>query len=72
MAAPGDAGGPGRQHLHPDHFLAFARKQAKELGQDGRNYVERCAEMIRRDFPGSADAMLPELRKIWLTAEPRR
>jgi hypothetical protein len=61
MAAP-SADPAGRQHPNPEDLLEFCRKMARQIG---RHYVARTAEMIKRDFPGSAAQLLPKLRAIY-------
>lgn len=53
---------PGAEHPHPERLLAFCERMGLEVG---RNYVARTAEMVKRDFPGSADALIPKLRAIY-------
>jgi hypothetical protein len=57
----------GRQHPQPEHLLAFVEKMVR---QTGRNYAARTAEMIKRDFPGSAAQLLPKLRVIYKAGKP--
>lgn len=52
----------GRQHPHPEHLLAFCEKMARQIG---RGYVARTANMIKDQFPGSADKLIPKLRAIY-------
>jgi hypothetical protein len=60
-AAP-SADPAGRQHPHPEALLEFARKMARQIG---RHYVARTANMIKADFPGSAETLVPKLRAIY-------
>ncbi len=53
---------PGREHPHPELLLAFVERMSREIG---RNYVARSAEFVKREFPGSAAALLPKLRAIY-------
>lgn len=57
----------GRQHPNPDQLLTFVERMVKQIG---RNYAARTAEMIKRDFPGSSEALLPKLRAIYQAAKP--
>ena len=52
----------GKTHPHPDNLLDFVAKMGRLIG---RSYVARTAEMIKRDFPGSADELLPKFREIY-------
>ncbi len=52
----------GREHPYPELLLAFCERMGREVG---RNYVARTADMVKRDFPGSAAALLPKLRAIY-------
>lgn len=67
MAKPSADTNAGRQHPNPEHLLTFVEKMVKQIG---RNYAARTAEMISRDFPGSAEALLPKLRAIYRAAKP--
>lgn len=53
-------------HPHPDKLLEFAEKMAKQIGP---HYIARTAEMVKRDFPGSADYLLPRLHDIYTKAK---
>ena len=66
-AAP-SADPAGRRHPHEQHLLDFCAKMAKQIG---RAYVARTAEMIRRDFPGSVESMVPKLRAIYKAHPPK-
>ena len=60
------ATGDQRRHAHEGHILAFCEKMLRELPEPlGRQYVARTADMIKREYPGSAPAMLPRLREIY-------
>lgn len=58
----------GRQHPHPQALLDFCERMAKQIG---RGYVARTANMIKEQFPGSADKLLPKLRAIYKAHPPK-
>lgn len=60
--APPGADHAGRQHPHPEALLDFCSKMGRQIGRD---YVRRTADMVRDQFPGSADALIPKLRAIY-------
>lgn len=49
----------GRIHQHPDVLLEDARKSATA------RFVMLTAEWVKQEYPGSADKLIPELRKIY-------
>lgn len=56
------------EHTHPRELLAFVAKMVREL-PDARDYVRRTAKMISEQYPASAGALLPELRKLFREAQ---
>lgn len=58
----------GRRHPQEKHLLEFCEKMAKQIG---RNYVARTAEMIKREYPGSVESMVPKLRAIYKAHPPK-
>lgn len=49
-------------HPHPDRLVEFLQRREHDSF-----YVWRNAEMIKRDFPGSVDNLLPRLRALYRT-----
>lgn len=49
-----------RQHPDPLQLLAFCRRP-----DQSSDYVRRTAEWVREKYPGSATALLPELRRLY-------
>jgi hypothetical protein len=47
------------KHLHEAHLVAYIR-----LIQT-REYCKVLSDWIKREYPGSADKVLPELREKW-------
>lgn len=52
----------GKQHPHPDRLLEFVEKQVPVIGLD---YVIRSAKFVEREYPGSAEYLVPKLRAIY-------
>lgn len=67
QAAP-SADSAGRQHPHPQLLLDFCERMARQIG---RHYVARTADMVKRDFPGSASTLIPKLRAIYKAHPPK-
>lgn len=59
---------PGPEHPHPELLLAFCEKMARQIG---RQYVARTAEFIKKNYPGSAAALIPKLRAIYRNNPPK-
>jgi hypothetical protein len=58
--------GDQRRHAHEGVILAFCEKMLRELPEPlGRQYVARTADMIKREYPGSTQTMVPKLREIY-------
>ena len=58
--ATAPATAPGRCHPHPARLVEFLRRPEHDC-----HYVWRNAEMVKRDFPGSTDELLPQLRALY-------
>jgi mannose/fructose/N-acetylgalactosamine-specific phosphotransferase system component IID len=54
-----------RKHQHEAEFMAFVEKQSLE-------YVRTSADFIRDHYPGSADKLLPMLRKLYAKKRKER
>lgn len=50
-------------HPRPDDLLTMVRKTC-QVARSG-DYARRTAEFLRREYPVTAKAVLPELRKIY-------
>ena len=50
----------GRRHPHPDLLISAVSRPESDS-----HYVWRNAEMIKREYPGSVDELLPRLRKVY-------
>jgi hypothetical protein len=55
------SGADDRRYPRPDILIDFLTRHREH----GSGYVAECAAMIRRDYPGSADDLLPRLRAIY-------
>lgn len=50
-----------KSHPHEGHFIEFAKKALTE------DYLKSLADFIKRNYPGSAESVLPKLREIYTT-----
>jgi len=48
-----------RKHPHEQHVIEFAKKVLTE------EYLKTLDDFIKRNYPGSAEAVLPKLREIY-------
>lgn len=49
-----------RRHPHEQHLIEFAKKSLTE------EYLKTLADFVKREYPGSAEAVLPKLQEIYV------